>query len=310
MLTHPSKPRPKSSTFGSSIKSRGYIVESGFRFGFNGKEKQVEFGGEIFDLGEREYISLLGKMMRIDPKFREYSWQSPYAYYANSPIGKIDYYGKGDNDDEFKEVNNTDGSKTTTKLSNLGGDKVNFTHIEGGKFNGQTKVESKALSNAVYMKSSNNLKGYTQREKGTDWSLIYEEFLNGTGPEKSLITNLGMLAQIMKSPQFKDATNAYMQAGAPNKMSYNASFGITGALEAGKNMTAQMIGKANYSFYNVGDYLVITIMDSKSVMSYSLNPLLKICPESLVNKDRNNLDTIPESTTYQTYLFILPIRKQ
>ena len=120
MTKSPSKPRPKSNPFGSSIKSRSYSTASGLRFGFNGKEKQDEFGREIFDLGEREHMSRLGKMMCIDPKFREYSWQSPFAYYANSPIGKIDYYGKGDNDDEFDDdvINAKGGEGSRKTISN------------------------------------------------------------------------------------------------------------------------------------------------------------------------------------------------
>ncbi len=74
-------------------------------------------------------------------------------------------------------------------------------------------------------------------------------------------------------------------------------------------MTAQMLGKANYSFYNVGDHLVITIMDSKSMMSYSLNPIVKLLPESMINTSRTPGKTIPQSTTRQTYLLILPIKK-
>ncbi|TAH27115.1 MAG: hypothetical protein EAZ07_02460 [Cytophagales bacterium] len=232
---------------------------------------------------------------------------SPYNFVQNSPINRVDPTGMID---EFVEMVNNDGTSTKTKVSDLGGDKVDFTHVKGGEHDGQTRIESRVTGKAVYTASSKGLEGYTQRPLGTNWSSIFKEFSDGTGPENSLITNPGMTQDIMLSPQFGEAAKAYMAGGAPDIMGYNSSFGISGAIKSGSNMTAQMIGKSRYSFYNVGDQLVITVMDSKSIMSYSLNPLVKILPDSWVNKDRNGTDIIPESTTNQTYLMILPLKKK
>jgi hypothetical protein len=52
-------------------------------------------------------------------------------------------------------------------------------------------------------------------------------------------------------------------------------------------------------------------MDSKSVVSYSFNPLYSILPNSakdMANRTRVPGETIPRSTTYQTYLFILNMK--
>lgn len=114
----------------------------------------------------------------------------------------------------------------------------------------------------------------------------------------------------MKSPIFATAFKKYLAAGAPDKLGVNPSFGILGALDAGDNMTAQMIGKASFSFYNLGDQLVITAMDSKSKQSYSLNPLVKIMPESWINDDRKPNQQVPQGTTRQTYMMILNINKK
>ncbi|MGA9649834.1 hypothetical protein, partial [Pedobacter sp.] len=64
------------------------------------------------------------------------------------------------------------------------------------------------------------------------------------------------------------------------------------------NMTAQMLGKANISFYPVGDQLIFVVVDSKSKTSLSLNPFSK--GESN-NVARGELGTGgPQSTTHQT----------
>jgi hypothetical protein len=200
-----------------------------------------------------------------------------------------------------------DGTVTRTKISDLGGDKVDFTHIKGGSHDGQMRIKSRGTGKEVYARTSKVVEGYTHREKGTTWSTIYNEFLTGTGPENSLITTPGMTQDLMTSPIFAEAMNEYIDAGTPDKMAVNPSFGVSGALKAGNNMTAQMIGKASFSFYNVGDHLVITGMDSKSKMSYSLNPLVKILPENWVNKNRKSNIQVPEGTTRQTYLMILKL---
>ena len=52
-------------------------------------------------------------------------------------------------------------------------------------------------------------------------------------------------------------------------------------------------------------------MDSKSVMSYSLNPIVKILPENWVNEDRGSSNNpVPQGTTRQTYLMMLDIKQQ
>jgi RHS repeat-associated protein len=69
-----------------------------YRFGFNGMEKDNEVRGEnsAYEFGGRSiYDPRRAGFMSIDPRTGEYAWQSPYAYYANSPISTIDYLGHG-----------------------------------------------------------------------------------------------------------------------------------------------------------------------------------------------------------------------
>ncbi|MCU0423976.1 MAG: hypothetical protein MUC81_14330 [Bacteroidia bacterium] len=73
-------------------------VKGGYRFGFNGQEKDNEVVGygNVYDLGLRQYDARLGRMFSIDPRGGEYPWQSPYAYHRNNPMNWIDYLGGGD----------------------------------------------------------------------------------------------------------------------------------------------------------------------------------------------------------------------
>ncbi len=179
----------------------------------------------------------------------------------------------------------------------------------GGVNDGKTEIMSRKTGESVMMKDNSSFRGFTLRKNNVSWDKIYDEFMEGTGPENSLITSEGMWRDIIMSPQFALAAKDYMKAGTPTKHGFKAPFGIIGAIKAGKNSTAQMIGKSVYSFYNVGDKLVIMIMDSKSVMSYSLNPLIKLLPEDWVNENRDDSDEpTPQSTTRQTYMKILDIK--
>ncbi len=77
---------------GRSFSSNGY------RFGFNGQEKddEVKGSGNSVDFGARIYDSRLGRWLTPDPWEYQYSYQSTYASMSNDPIGKIDPDGKGD----------------------------------------------------------------------------------------------------------------------------------------------------------------------------------------------------------------------
>ena len=298
--------------YNSVVSSNANAVATKFKY--NGKELQDDdVNGNklnLYDYGARMYDPALGRFHSVDPLAHKRSWVSPYNFVQNNPISRVDPTGALDG--EFEEVVKEDGTKTKTKISDLGdAEGIDFTHIKGGAHDGQTRIESQTTGHEVYMKSSKNIEGFTKRDGGINWNTIYDEFLSGTGPDNSLISTPGMLQDIMQSPQFADAFQTYLDAGAPEKMGFNPSFGISGIVAAGDNMTAQMIGKSSYSFYNVGDKLVITIMDSKSVMSYSLNPFVKILPESWVNEYRSSSsEPVPQGTTRQTYLMMLDIKKQ
>lgn len=78
------------------------------RYGFNGKEKDLELNGEgnTLDFGARIYDGRIGKFLSKDPWEDKYPWQTPYAYFANSPIAKIDWNGLGGDERVKKDKKN------------------------------------------------------------------------------------------------------------------------------------------------------------------------------------------------------------
>ena len=94
MPTSTSKPRHNYYPFGSSLNTRGFSAGNGFRFGFNGKEKQIEFIGDDYDFGARIYDGRLGRWMSVDPFIQEYLFNSPYSFTANCVLAIKEIQGK------------------------------------------------------------------------------------------------------------------------------------------------------------------------------------------------------------------------
>ena len=83
--------------FGMLMPGRNFNT-TGFRFGFNGKEKTDElYGvGNAYDYGMRMYSARLGKFMSIDPLAKKYPNYSPFMYAGDKPIRAIDMDGLED----------------------------------------------------------------------------------------------------------------------------------------------------------------------------------------------------------------------
>lgn len=67
----------------------------GYRFGFNGKENDKDFGNKqlIQDYGFRIYNPAIVKFLSVDPLSASYPWYTPYQFAGNKPIVAIDLDG-------------------------------------------------------------------------------------------------------------------------------------------------------------------------------------------------------------------------
>ena len=75
---------------------KDYKVADGYRFAFNGKEKDDEtYGdGDEYDFGARIYDSRVGRWMGCDPLEKKYPSMSSYSFAGNSPVAFYDPDGK------------------------------------------------------------------------------------------------------------------------------------------------------------------------------------------------------------------------
>ena len=84
--------------FGSTMQGRSWTAQGldGYRFGFNGKEKDSEGmggGGSTYDYGFRIYNPQIGRFLSIDPITKKYPWYTPYQFAGNKPIMAVDLDG-------------------------------------------------------------------------------------------------------------------------------------------------------------------------------------------------------------------------
>ncbi len=100
------------------------FVESGYRFGFNGMERddEIKGSGNSYDFGARIYDSRLGRWLAADPAFMLYPSVGPYISVGNNPIYFIDPNGKWINKAESegwrdyrKELRKTKAGRITWK---------------------------------------------------------------------------------------------------------------------------------------------------------------------------------------------------
>ncbi|EAY24004.1 RHS repeat-associated core domain-containing protein [Microscilla marina] len=94
ILFHLKDPTPN---IGSSLEVTGIALNKtdfgNYRYGFNGKENDQEWGKLIQDYGFRLYNPAIAKFLSVDPLSPSYPWYTPYQFAGNKPIEAIDLDG-------------------------------------------------------------------------------------------------------------------------------------------------------------------------------------------------------------------------
>lgn len=99
------------------MPGRQYSSADGYRYGFNGKEKDNKDGVVQYDYGFRIYDPRLMRFKSVDPLTKEYPWNSPYSYAEGDVIRCIDLDGLEKL--IVTEYYDKDGNKTRTVLSGM-----------------------------------------------------------------------------------------------------------------------------------------------------------------------------------------------
>ena len=74
---------------------RNFTNPDNYRFGFNGKECDIEsFGqGDQMDYGMRIYSTRLARFLSVDPIWKDFPWLTLYQFAGNKPVWAVDLDG-------------------------------------------------------------------------------------------------------------------------------------------------------------------------------------------------------------------------
>lgn len=287
------------------------------KYEYNGKEKQEkEFSDgtsvDWYDYGARMYDHQIGRWHFVDPLAHVREWVSQYNFVQNNPILRTDPTGALDG--EYDITHDKDGKEVKTKTSTLGdAEGIDFNHHLDGTQKGNTQIVNNNTGTTNWITNGvSYIKGYTQRDNFTNWNSIFSEWKSESGPQNSLMFGRDntMNKAIRTSNLFGEARNNYLKKQAfdfkgeitkGKELISVANYlpALKAAILSGKNMTMQMMGTVNVSFYNIGNsQRLVLINDSKSVESF--NRLGSI----MGYKFSDFLDKEPSRVTRQTYMWV------
>lgn len=259
----------------------------------------------------------------MDPLAAGYASWSPYNYVLGNPISHTDPDGRSV-DGEYELDNDGNWVKVSKKGDKIG---LDFYHednvdIGDGKVGQVTTVKdrqgnSNKISNGRYVLSGK------ERNSNVGWNTIYEEFMNGTGPERSVFIGRNDLGeQIASGSEHSDNFEEFVNSDKPRQPNIFEGNFIWGKALTGntRNGLQLFIGSYNYSFYKLGDRVLTIVQDSKSKESLNYGRHFKNysrtegAPTTKLGTRRGfgpNYNFVPgptrtqkQTTTYQSYLWL------
>jgi RHS repeat-associated protein len=261
-----------------------------YRFGFNGQEKVTELGGGIYTAEFWMYNAQLGRRWNVDPETKERIEWTPYNAMRCNPLINVDPNGALD----------IEYDKDGNKLSDLGGDKIDFHH----QANGDTKIVDRSTGNSNMITGGEKIiRGYTHRDSKVDWATITREFLMQQGTTYSLFSDFSGNSQSGPFKSLHSSNSSYSGPLRKSSLHYRNKGLKKGKVEVNyaiynpitsKDMWEQMWGRPTLSWYELGDKTLFLMTDSKSFtsLSYRLGDDWERKPHTLMGN------------SYQTYIWV------
>ena len=205
------------SPFGVELDGR--TVSGGYRFGYQGSEKDNEFkgNGNSYTTEFRQIDPRLGRWLSVDPVIQP--WQSSYCLMDNNPISNNDILGNITNDWIITYTVKADGThivhiKLTAATINNSDKKFNIQ-----AFNNAVKSQIKESYSITYMDSETILKSKDQPGDRPD--LLVPEIVHfrvqvEVDVEIRTINNMNQLKSNEHLIHIENSSEAYKQAGKVN----------------------------------------------------------------------------------------------
>ncbi|WP_211219581.1 SpvB/TcaC N-terminal domain-containing protein [Flavobacterium subsaxonicum] len=270
---------------------------------FNGKELDDETG--LYYYGARYYDPKSSIWLSVDPLAESQSNKTPYHYCSNNPINRTDPTGMIDG--EYEKDENGKWQKISTKGDEIG---VDFYHTNTYDENGnQITYVTDRKGNWNTIKNGRETLSGNQRGNNINWKDITEEWLSGTGPERSIFEGShSSIKDLQFFYKLGDTFRGFVSSGK-SKGGFEINFTplVDNILAALNNGQLQMMGSFNASFYTLGDQVFTIVQDTKSRTSFYYH--LPVSNHSRGLRRVWNLKGYQEiddsmSTTYQTYIFM------
>ena len=189
---------------------------AGYRYGFNGQEKEPELG-DSYAFEYRIHDSRLGRFLSVDPLKSDYPWNSTYAFAENRVIDGIDLEGL-----EYLSVKNANIPKNAISVGTDG--RTNLNLGNGVTFNSVSTVK---INNQSYYKIGKHL---TYSEN--NWSIGGPKANQQTVATKvgqeliSSIDNLPRRPANVWTPNYSTEITAEIELSQKQALYYNNPDGV------------------------------------------------------------------------------------
>ena len=252
------------------------------RYKYNGKELDLMHGLKWYDYGARMYDPILLTWNGIDPLAEKYYSISPYAYCGNNPVNRIDPNGRDWYQNEethyYTWYNGNNKREGFIYIGGKGSVLGEFEDIIDNVLSGKDGLGMESLySEGFTFDIAPNDKGGLIGSKDGGGN-FFDEFVNGTGPEFSVLLGDHPYTETLKNESFvKRSQNIILSRGKNGKYT-NAGRPQFYPWDAKLNSPMQFIGTYRYDGYSSkdGSYFNNVVTDTKSITSLVYHiPFLK-----------------------------------